>query len=112
MNLERNGRALAIFLGDSDRINGHSAYKFIVEQAREFGLAGATVTHGQMGFGGNSVIHTASILRLSQDLPVRIEIFDSPEKIDAFLVSIHDILTDGVAVTWDVQIERYKHKGN
>jgi PII-like signaling protein len=112
MNLERKGKALAIYLGDADRIEGKSAYAYIVEKAREFGMAGATVTHGQMGFGGNSRIHTASILRLSEDLPVKVEIFDKPERIDAFLASIHDALTDGVAVTWEVEIERYKHQGN
>ncbi|HXH61941.1 MAG TPA: DUF190 domain-containing protein [Fimbriimonadaceae bacterium] len=112
MNLERIGKALAIYVGDADRIHGKSAYAYIVERAKEFGLAGATVTHGQMGFGGNSRIHTASILRLSEDLPVKIEIFDTPERVDSFLESIHDDLTDGIVVTWDVEVERYKHKGN
>jgi PII-like signaling protein len=112
MNLERKGKALAIFLGDADRIHGKSAYAYIVEKAREFGMAGATVTHGQMGFGGNSRIHTASILRLSEDLPVKVEIFDTPERIDAFLAMVHDDLSDGIVVTWDVEIERYRHEGN
>lgn len=112
MNLERKGKALVIFVGDADKIHGKSAYAYIVEKAKEFGVAGATVTHGQMGFGGNSRIHTASILRLSEDLPVKVEIYDNPERVDAFLASIHDDLTDGIVVTWEVEVERYSHKGN
>jgi PII-like signaling protein len=112
MNLESKGKALVIFLGDSDRIHGKSAYAYIVERAREFGMAGATVTHGQMGFGGNSRIHTATILRLSSDLPVRIEIYDKPERVDAFLKEIESDLGNGLVVTWDVEVVRYKHTGN
>ncbi len=112
MNIDRDGKVLVIFLGDSDRIGGQSAYKHIVEKAKASGLAGATVTHGQMGFGGNSRVHTASILRLSEDLPVRVEIVDDADKIDAFLETIRDELTDGLCVTWGVQVERYSHKGN
>lgn len=109
MKIEGPGKAVAIFVGESDRWHGKPLYVAIVERARQEGLAGATVTHGIMGFGGNSRLHTASILRLSEDLPVVIQIVDKPERIAAFLPILEEMVGEGLVATSDVKIERYVH---
>lgn len=109
MKIEGSGKALAIFIGESDSWHGVPLYKAIVHKAREEGLAGATVARGLMGFGANSRIHTASILRLSEDLPVVIQIVDKPERISEFLKSIDEMISEGMVITWDVHVEKYTH---
>ncbi|HEY3780515.1 MAG TPA: DUF190 domain-containing protein [Fimbriimonadaceae bacterium] len=109
MKIEGPGQALAIFIGETDHFGGKPLYVEIVERAHNVGLAGATVTHGIMGFGANSRVHSAGILRLSEDLPVRIEIIDSREKIQAFLPQLDELVQEGVVVTWDISIEIYRH---
>jgi PII-like signaling protein len=84
MQLKGDAKLLRIFIGDSDKIGAVSLYEKIVLEARNFGLAGATVIKGVMGFGSNSRIHTAKLLRLSEDLPLIIEIVDEIEKIEKF----------------------------
>lgn len=110
MMIEGAGKALTILIGETDHFHGKPTYAAIVELARKEGLAGATVTRGVMGFGGNSRIHTASILRLSEDLPLTIQIVDTPERIDAFLPLLDEMIEGGTIMTWDVTIERYVHK--
>src|SRR3972149_5314285 len=86
MHLPEEGYLLRIFIGEGDRHAGKPLYEWIVLQAREQGLAGATVLRGMMGFGANTrVIHTFKIERLSEDLPIIIEIVDSREKLETFL---------------------------
>lgn len=85
-------KLLRIFIGESDKISGMPAYEKIVLLAREKGLAGATVTKGIMGFGKKSIIHTAKILRLSEDLPMIIEIVDKLDKIEDFIDELHQVL--------------------
>ncbi len=85
MKIAGTGKLLRIFVGESDRFRGHALYEAIVRRARELGLAGATVWRGIEGYGAASRIHTAKILRLSEDLPVLIEIVDTEEKIRAAL---------------------------
>lgn len=92
MTLSRDARLLRIFLGESDRHKSQPLYEAIVLRAREAGLAGATVLRGPMGFGHSSRLHTAKILRLSEDLPMVIEIVDAENKIDAFLAGAGDLL--------------------
>lgn len=87
-------KLLRIFIGESDKIGGVPAYEKIVLLAREKGLAGATVTKGIMGFGKNSVIHTAKILRLSEDLPIIVEIVDNLDKIESFITDLHKIFDE------------------
>ena len=87
MELEEKARLLRIFIGENDRFDHHPLYEAIVLKAREQGLAGATVLRGPMGFGYSSRVHTAKILRLSEDLPMLVEIIDNEEKITAFLPS-------------------------
>ena len=87
---------LRVIVGESDRSGHHPLYESIVLKAREQGLAGATVTRGVMGFGKNSVLHTAKILRLSEDLPMVVEIVDTQEKIEKFLPVLNEMATEGL----------------
>ena len=108
MNIPEDGYLLRIFIGESDRHGQHPLYEAIVLKARETGLAGATVVRGVMGFGKNSVIHTAKILRLSEDLPMIIEIVDSPEKVEAFLPALDEMITDGLVTLERIKVLHYK----
>ena len=108
MILPRDGRLLRIFIGESDRHEGVPLYEWIVRKAREQGLAGATVVRGLEGFGAHSRLHTAKILRLSEDLPVLIEIVDSMEKIEAFLPQIDQIVKDGLITIEPVRVIKYR----
>lgn len=108
MNTPEDGYLLRIFIGESDRHGQHPLYEAIVLKARETGLAGATVVRGVMGFGKNSVIHTAKILRLSEDLPLVIEIVDSLDKVEAFLPALDEMITDGLVTMEKVKVLHYK----
>ena len=88
MKIPEDGYLLRIFVGESDQWHGRPLYEAIVLKARELHLAGATVLRGPMGFGRSSRLHTAKILRLSEDLPLVIEIVDAEERIRAFLVEL------------------------
>lgn len=91
MEIKSDAKLLRIFVGDSDKISGIPVYEQIVLKAKKVGLAGATVFKGFMGFGQTSRLHTAKILRLSEDLPIIIEIVDEKEKIDQFLLILDEI---------------------
>lgn len=108
MTLPEDGALLRIFVGESDRHGHHPLYEAIVLKARENGLAGATVLRGVMGFGKHSILHTAKILRLSEDLPMVIEIVDSAEKIDAFLPVLDQMIKDGLVTLEHVKVLHYK----
>ena len=92
MKIEGDGKLLRIFIGESDRYQGSALSEAIVRAARQGGLAGATMWQGVAGFGAHSRIHTAKILRLSEDLPVIVEIVDTEEKIRAFLPQLDAML--------------------
>ena len=108
MNIPEEGYLLRIFIGESDRHGHKPLYESIVLQARETGLAGATVLRGVMGFGKNSVLHTAKILRLSEDLPMIVEIVDSLEKIERFLPVLDKLITDGLVTVERVKVIHYR----
>lgn len=108
MNLPREGSLLRIFIGEDDRHAGKPLYEWIVRQAKERGLAGATVLRGMEGFGAHSRIHTAKILRLSTDLPIVVEIVDTKEKIDGFLPVIDGAISEGLATVEKVEIRLYR----
>ena len=111
MKLEGEGKLLRIFLGEADRVDGKPLYEAIVLKAREQGLAGATVLRGVEGFGARSRIHTARILRLSEDLPIVVEIVDVEEKIASFMPVVDDLFSrsgSGGMVTLErAEIVRY-----
>jgi len=102
------GRLLRIFLGESDRYDGRPLYEWLVLKAREAGLAGATVLRGIEGFGAHSRLHTAKILRLSEDLPIVIEIVDLAEKIEAFLPTVDGAIAEGLATVEKVDVRFYR----
>jgi PII-like signaling protein len=108
MKLEGEGQLLRIFIGEGDRWHGKPLYESIVAQAREAGLAGATVLRGLMGFGAKSRIHTAKVLRLSEDLPIVIEIVDLSDRIQAFLPVLDEMVGDGMVTLERVQVIAYR----
>ncbi|MDQ5844352.1 MAG: DUF190 domain-containing protein [Acidobacteriota bacterium] len=108
MNLPEEGCLLRIFIGESDSFNHKPLYEAIVLKARQSGLAGATVLRGVMGFGKNSILHTAKILRLSEDLPMVVEIVDSKEKVEAFLPFLDEMIKDGLVTVEKVRVIHYK----
>lgn len=108
MILPEEGYLLRIFIGESDRYDGKLLYEWIILQAREAGLAGATVLRGIMGFGAHSRIHTSRILRLSEDLPVVVEVVDTLEKLEAFLEVIDEAIEEGLATVEKAQVRFYR----
>lgn len=102
---------LRLFIGESDAHDGRPLYEAIVLKAREMGLAGATVLRGPMGFGRSSRLHTAKILRLSEDLPLIIEIVDGADRIDAFIAAAGPMLGSCLVTLERVQVVRYGHDG-
>ena len=108
MNIREDGYLLRILVGESDKHGHRPLYEAIVLKARESGLAGATVSRGVMGFGKNSILHTAKILRLSEDLPMLIEIVDSLERIEHFLLELDAMIIDGLVTLEQVKVIHYK----
>jgi PII-like signaling protein len=109
MKISEEGRLLRIFIGESDRWGGKPLYEALIFKAREAGLAGATMIRGLMGYGAASRIHTAKILRLSEDLPVIVEIVDSPEKIASFMPIIDEMVQEGLVTLEPIQVVLYRH---
>lgn len=107
MKITGKARVLRIYIGESDKWHGQPLYMAILLKAREMGLAGGTVIRGIAGYGANSRIHTANILRLSEDLPIVIEIVDSQEKIEHFLSVVDEMVQEGLVVWWDVEVVKY-----
>ena len=108
MKEKQKGTLLRIFVGESDRFQGHPVYEAIVLKARELHLAGATVLRGMMGFGANSRLHTTKILRLSEDLPIVIEIVDDREKIDELMPFVDEAVVEGLVTMEQVEIIKYR----
>lgn len=108
MKIPQDGYLLRIFIGESDQWHGRPLYEAIVLKARELHLAGATVLRGPMGFGAHSRLHTAKILRLSEDLPMVIEIVDRRERIDDLLPHIDAMVRDGLVTLEPVEVIRYR----
>ena len=107
MTLPKDGKLLRIFVGEDDKCGGLPLYEWIVRQAREQGLAGATVLRGFMGFGRHSRLATAKVLRLSSDLPMVVEIVDSEEKIEAFLPVLDEAMVEGLVTVERVEVRLY-----
>ena len=108
MDLPQEGCLLRIFIGESDRYAGRPLYEWIVQQARERHLAGATVLRGMMGYGAHSRLHTFRIERLSEDLPVIVEIVDVREKLERFLDAIDGVIDEGLATLEKAHVHFYR----
>lgn len=109
MQLPLEAELLRIFIGESDHLGHKPLYEVIVEEARKRGMAGATVLRGVLGFGADSRIHTTKVLRLSQDLPIVVEIVDKPERIAAFLPDLDKMIQDGLVTLERVRVITYRH---
>ncbi len=105
------GQLLRIFIGETNKHGRIPLYEWIVQQARSNGMAGATVLRGIQGFGANSLIHTTKILRLSEDLPVVVEIIDTEEKIESFLQIIDHVITEGIVTVEKARVRMYRAGG-
>lgn len=108
MALPEEGSLLRIFIGESDRHEGKPLYEWLVLAARERGLAGATVLRGLMGYGAHSRLHTFKIERLSEDLPIIVEIVDTREKLEAFLAVIDGVIPEGLATLERAYVHFYR----
>ena len=108
--IEQKAQRVCIYIGESDRWRGRSLYMAILESLKAKGLAGATVTRGVAGFGAHSRIHTAAILRLSADLPLKIEVVDTREKIAIALEAITPMVREGLITLEDIEVVRYTHR--
>lgn len=110
MTLSREGHLLRIFIGEHDKRDGHPLHEWLVLRAREHGIAGATVLRGIEGFGASSRLHTAKILRLSEDLPIVVEIVDTKEKIESFMAVVDEAVADGLATLERVEVRFYRSR--
>jgi len=110
MQPPEDAELLRIFIGATDRHHGRALYEIIIEEARRHHLAGATVLHGTAGFGAHSRIHTAKVLRISEDLPIVVEIVDKPDKIAAFLPYLDEIMVEGLVTLEKVRVLVYRHR--
>jgi PII-like signaling protein len=108
MKLPEEGVLLRIFIGESDRFKGKPLYEQIVLKARELHLAGATVIHGVMGFGADSRMHSAKILRLSGDLPIIIELVDSEENLNKLMPFLDETVQEGLITLEKVKVIKYR----
>jgi uncharacterized protein len=107
MEIPKEAQLLRIFIGEAQRHDGKPLYEAIVLKARELHLAGATVLRGGLGYGHSSHLQTAKILRLSDDLPLVIEIVDSEEKIKAFLPVLDGMMASGLITLENIQVLQY-----
>jgi len=112
MKLPEQGLLLRIFIGEADHYKGRPLYEQIVLKARELNLAGATVLRGLMGFGANSRVHTAKLLRLSEDMPMIIELVDTEENLNKLLPFLDETVTEGLITMEKVRVIKYRHNGS
>jgi len=110
MKLPEEGMLLCIFVGETDQYDGKALYEQIVIKARELNLAGATVVRGIMGFGADSRMHSAKLLRLSEDLPIVIELVDTEENLNKLLPFLDEAVQEGLITLEKVRVIKYRHK--
>ena len=108
MTLPEAGSLLRIFIGEQDRHDGKPLYEWLVLRARQEGLAGATVLRGLMGYGAHSRLHTFKVERLSEDLPIIVEIVDSAEKLERFLQAVDGSIGEGLATMEKATVRFYR----
>ena len=107
MKAEETGMLLRVFIEEKEKLHGQPAYEWIVRLARERGLAGATVTRGILGYGGDKVIHSAKLLEISDDLPMIVEIMDDEENLLKFIAEIGAVIKSGLATLEEVRKFRF-----
>ena len=112
MKLPEEGMLLRIFVGETDQYKGKALYEQVVLKARELNLAGATVIRGIMGFGADSRMHTAKLLRLSEDLPIVIELVDTEENLHKLIPFLDEAVTEGLVTLEKARIIKYRHSKN
>ncbi len=110
--LEGEHTLLRIFIGETDRYHGQPLYRAIVQRLRKERIAGVTVLKGVMGYGANSVLHSANLLRLSESMPMVIEVVDSRDHIDRVLPALDEMIGEGLVTLERVAVLRYEPKGN
>ena len=108
MKIPADGKLLRIFIGEQDKWHDRPLYEAIIHLAKKEGMAGATAIKGFMGFGAKSRMHTAKILRLSEDLPIVIEMVDSEEKINKFLPHLDEMVKEGLITLEKVNVIMYR----
>lgn len=111
MKIQGTCQCLRIYIGESDRHKGKPLYQAIVEEARALGLAGATVLRGMVGFGANSHLHTVRLLRLSEDLPIVVELVDQPERLDTLIPFLDEVVREGLVTREKVEVVYYRTSG-
>lgn len=109
MDIVGRGKRLTIYIGEADKWHKRPLAQALVERLREAGIAGATVTRGVLGYGANSRMHSAQILRLSEDLPLVIDVIDREDRIDSILPMVDEMVGEGLVVLSDVDIVHYRH---
>ena len=109
MKIPETGVLIRIFIGESDSFHGAPLYEAIVKRARELNMAGATVVRGIMGFGATSRIHSSKILRLSEDLPIVIELVDSEEQINYLMPFLDEHVKEGLITMENIKVIKYRH---
>lgn len=108
MKLPEESELLRIFIGESDKFEGRPLYQAIVEEARRRGMAGATVVRGLMGFGASSRLHTVKVLRISEDLPMVVEIIDRTDRVEGFLPELERMVPEGLITVEKVRVVAYR----
>ena len=108
MKIPSNGKLLRIFIGEDDKWNGQPLYESIIQLAKKNGIAGATALKGFMGYGCKSHMHTTKLLRLSEDLPIIIEIIDSEEKINNFIPHLDEMVKEGLVTLENINVIMYR----
>lgn len=109
MKFPVKGQVLRVFIGENDTFQGRPLYEQIVKKAREMNLAGATVFRGIMGYGAASRIHTTKVLRLSEDLPIVVEIVDEADRIDLIIPFLDEIVKEGLITRENITVIKYRH---
>jgi hypothetical protein len=112
MKLPDEGELLRVFIGETDKYKGKPLYEAIVMKARELNLAGATVFRGIMGYGATTRIHSIKLLRLSEDLPVMIEVVDTKDNINKLLPFLDETVKEGLITMEKVRVIKYRHSKN
>jgi PII-like signaling protein len=109
MKIEGPAKLIEVYIGESDQWHGRPLYMAITERLKGAGIAGVTVLRGVMGYGAHSRIHTAHLLRLSEDLPVVLKIIDQPERAEAALAILDEMVTEGLITVTDTRVVKYTH---